>query len=174
MKNFNAIGVVEITFFTNALIVLDEMLKASDVHLVACEKKLGGRMVTIIVGGDTSSVNAAIETALDTGARVGEKNIKVAVSIPNPHPEIRKLLNLIKQDTPKIEAAKPETAKAEEVKTEEAKTDSSKETAVTVNTETEVIETENAGAQPQVVEATDKTEDEQKTETIKPKTRRKK
>lgn len=169
MKNFNAIGVVEITFFTNALIVLDEMLKASDVHLVACEKKLGGRMVTIIVGGDTSSVNAAIETALDTGARVGEKNIKVAVSIPNPHPEIRKLLNLIKQDTPKIEAAKPETAKAEEVKT-----DSSKETAVTVNTETEVIETENSGDQPQGAEATDKTEDEQKTETIKPKTRRKK
>ncbi len=164
MKNFNAIGVVEITFFTNALIVLDEMLKASDVHLVACEKKLGGRMVTIIVGGDTSSVNAAIETALDTGARVGEKNIKVAVSIPNPHPEIRKLLNLIKQDTPKIEAAKPE----------EVKTDSSKETEVTVNTETEVIETENSGDQPQGAEATDKTEDEQKTETIKPKTRRKK
>lgn len=169
MKNFNAIGVVEITFFTNALIVLDEMLKASDVHLVACEKKLGGRMVTIIVGGDTSSVNAAIETALDTGARVGEKNIKVAVSIPNPHPEIRKLLNLIKQDTPKIETAKPETAKAEEVKT-----DSSKETAVTVNTETEVIETENSGAQTHVVEAADKIENEQKTETIKPKTRRKK
>lgn len=144
MKNFNAIGVVEITFFTNALIVLDEMLKASEVHLVACEKKLGGRLVTIIVGGDTSSVNAAIETALDTGARVGEKNIKVAVSIPNPHPEIKKLLNLIKQDTPK-------------------------ETAVTVNTETE-----NAGAQPHVVEAADKIEDEQKTENIKPKTRRKK
>ncbi|MGL5256936.1 MAG: BMC domain-containing protein [Proteocatella sp.] len=149
MKNFNAIGVVEITFFTNALIVLDEMLKASEVHLVACEKKLGGRMVTIIVGGNTSSVNAAIETALDTGERVGEKNIKVAVSIPNPHPEIRKLLNLIKQDTPK-------------------------ETAVTVNTETEVIETENAGAQTQGAETTDKIETEQKTETIKPKTRRKK
>ena len=42
MKKFNAIGVVEINFFTNALIVLDEMLKSSDVHLVACEKKLGG------------------------------------------------------------------------------------------------------------------------------------
>lgn len=147
MKNFNAIGVVEITFFTNALIVLDEMLKASDVHLVACEKKLGGRMVTIIVGGDTSSVNAAIETALDTGAKVGEKNIKVAVSIPNPHPEIKRLLNLIKQDTPKIEAAKAE----------EAKTDSPKEEAVTVKTETE-----------------EKIEDEQKTENIKPKTRRRK
>lgn len=94
-KHFKAIGVVEITFFTNALIVLDEMLKAADVHLLACEKKLGGRMVSIIVGGDTSSVNASIEAALQAGNRVGEKNIKVAVTISNPHPEIRKLLNYI-------------------------------------------------------------------------------
>ena len=69
-KNFSAIGVVEINFFTNALIALDEMLKASDVHLVSCEKKLGGRMVTIIVGGDTSSVNAAIEAVYATRGRI--------------------------------------------------------------------------------------------------------
>ncbi len=99
-KNFSAIGVVEINFFTNALIALDEMRKASDVHLVSCEKKLGGRMVTIIVGGDTSSVNAAIEAVYATGGRIGEKNIKVAVAISNPHPEIKRLLNLAedKQD----------------------------------------------------------------------------
>lgn len=99
-KNFSAIGVVEINFFTNALIALDEMLKASDVHLVSCEKKLGGRMVTIIVGGDTSSVNAAIEAVYATGGRIGEKNIKVAVAISNPHPEIKRLLNIAedKQD----------------------------------------------------------------------------
>ena len=99
-KNFSAIGVVEINFFTNALIALDEMLKASDVHLVSCEKKLGGRMVTIIVGGDTSSLNAAIEAVYATGGRIGEKNIKVAVAISNPHPEIKRLLNLAedKQD----------------------------------------------------------------------------
>ena len=99
-KNFSAIGVVEINFFTNALIALDEMLKASDVHLVSCEKKLGGRMVTMIVGGDTSSVNAAIEAVYATGGRIGEKNIKVAVAISNPHPEIKRLLNLAedKQD----------------------------------------------------------------------------
>ncbi|WP_028829948.1 BMC domain-containing protein [Proteocatella sphenisci] len=93
--NFSAIGVVEINFFTNALIVLDEMLKASDVHLVSSEKKLGGRMVTIIVGGDTSSVNAAVEAALAMGDRVGEENIKVAVTISNPHPEIKRLLNAV-------------------------------------------------------------------------------
>ncbi len=113
MKNFNAIGVVEINFFTNALIVLDEMLKSSDVHLVACEKKLGGRMVTIIVAGDTSSVNASVETAIASGDKIGADNIKVAVSISNPHPEIRKLLNLITQDTPKTEETKEIAVAAE-------------------------------------------------------------
>lgn len=93
-RTYNAIGVVEVNFFANALIVLDEMLKASEVHLVACEKTLGGRMVSIIVGGDTSAVNAAIEAALLTKQVVGEKNIKVAVTISNPHIEIRKLFNL--------------------------------------------------------------------------------
>lgn len=93
-RTYNAIGVVEVNFFANALIVLDEMLKASEVHLVACEKTLGGRMVSIIVGGDTSAVNAAIEAALLTRQVVGEKNIKVAVTISNPHIEIRKLFNL--------------------------------------------------------------------------------
>lgn len=132
MKKFNAIGVVEINFFTNALIVLDEMLKSSDVHLVACEKKLGGRMVTIIVAGDTSSVNAAVETAIASGDKIGSDNIKVAVSISNPHSEIRKLLNLITQDTPKTEEIKREETKeiavTEEVKVlEETEIEQNKE-----------------------------------------------
>lgn len=117
-KNFSAIGVVEINFFTNALIALDEMLKASDVHLVSCEKKLGGRMVTIIVGGDTSSVNAAIEAVYATGGRIGENNIKVAVAISNPHPEIKRLLNLAedKQDNQaqNISAEPAQSVKAED------------------------------------------------------------
>lgn len=137
MKNFNAIGVVEINFFTNALIVLDEMLKSSDVHLVACEKKLGGRMVTIIVAGDTSSVNAAVETAIASGESVGEKNIKVAVSISNPHSEIRKLLNLITQDTPKTEEIKREETKEIAV-TEDVKV--LEETEIEQNTENIQIE----------------------------------
>jgi len=37
----NAIGVVEVNFYTNAVTVLDEMMKASNVELVSCHKKLG-------------------------------------------------------------------------------------------------------------------------------------
>lgn len=117
-KQFGAIGVVEINFFTNAMVVLDEMLKASEVRLVACEKKLGGRLVSIIVGGSTSSVNAAVETALSMGDKVGQSNIKVAVAISNPHPEIRKLLTLIQTvNKPEIQENKEiaeETGKLEQ------------------------------------------------------------
>ena len=121
-KNFSAIGVVEINFFTNAIIALDEMLKASDVHLVSCEKKLGGRMVTIIVGGDTSSVNAAIEAVYATGGRIGEKNIKVAVAISNPHPEIKRLLNLAedKQDKQDNQAQNISAEPAQSVQAEDS------------------------------------------------------
>ena len=121
-KNFSAIGVVEINFFTNALIALDEMLKASDVHLVSCEKKLGGRMVTIIVGGDTSSVNAAIEAVYATGGRIGEKNIKVVVAISNPHPEIKRLLNLAedKQDNQDNQAQNISAEPAQSVQAEDS------------------------------------------------------
>jgi len=91
----NAIGVVEVNYFTNSVVVLDEMLKASDVELVSIHKKLGGRMVHSVIAGETSAVNAAIEAAENARSIVGEKNIKVAVTISNPHPEVIKLLNLI-------------------------------------------------------------------------------
>lgn len=91
----NAIGVVEVSFYINAVTVLDEMMKASNVELVSCHKKLGGRMVHSIVAGETSSVNAAIEAANNAKSIVGEDNVKVAVTISNPHPEIIKLLNMI-------------------------------------------------------------------------------
>ncbi|MBM7686443.1 MAG: ethanolamine utilization protein EutM [Epulopiscium sp.] len=90
--NFSAIGIVEISFYVNALTVLDEMLKTAEVHLIHWEKKLGGRLVTIIVGGDTSAVQSAIDVAKSMGQVVGEKNIKVAITIPSPHPEIIKLI----------------------------------------------------------------------------------
>lgn len=93
--NFSSIGVVEITFYTNALIILDEMMKIADVELVHWEKKLGGRLVSIIISGDTSAVQAAIDGAIGMGSIVGEENIKVAIAIPSPHPQI---INLIHQE----------------------------------------------------------------------------
>lgn len=89
-----AIGVVEVSFYTNGLVLLDSMLKASDVWLAGFQQKLGGRMVHLIIAGETSAVNAAIEAANRASQDIGEKNLKVAVTISNPHPEILKQLNL--------------------------------------------------------------------------------
>lgn len=91
----NAIGIIEVNFFTNSIVVLDAMMKAADIEIVSCHKTLGGRMVHSIVAGETSSVNEAIEAANAAKDIVGEANVKVAFVINNPHPEIIKLLNLI-------------------------------------------------------------------------------
>lgn len=91
----NAIGVLEISYYTNTVVVVDHALKAADVELVSCHKKLGGRMCHTVLAGETSAVKAAVEAAADAGRIVGEQNIKVAVTISNPHPEIMKLLNMI-------------------------------------------------------------------------------
>lgn len=98
-QGFSAIGIIEISLFTNALIVLDETLKASDVRLISMEKKLGGRLVSIIIGGQTSAVQAAIDVAKGMGHKVGDKNIKIAITIPSPHPEIIKLIHKENKET---------------------------------------------------------------------------
>ncbi len=96
--NLDAIGVVEVNYFANAVVVLDEMLKASNVELISCHKKLGGRMVHTVVSGKTSSVNAAIEAAKKAEDKIGKGNVKVAITISNPHPEVIKLMNLLEEN----------------------------------------------------------------------------
>lgn len=94
MIGLDAIGVVEISFYTNAVVILDVMLKTSDVELADCQKKLGGKLVQVIVKGTTCAVETAMESARDAGKLVGKENIKVAVTISNPHPQILKLLKM--------------------------------------------------------------------------------
>jgi len=49
-----------------------------------------------------------VEAAGEAGRMVGEENIKVAVSIENPHPEVLKLLNMIDRHEDKKDSAKAE------------------------------------------------------------------
>lgn len=91
----NAIGVVEVSHLANSVVILDAMLKAADVEVVSCQKLLGGKMVHTIVAGETSAVDATIEAANAARGMIGNDNLKVAVTISNPHAEIIKLLDLI-------------------------------------------------------------------------------
>ncbi len=83
-----AYGFIEITGVVAAINALDIMCKTADVELASWERKLGGRLVTLIVEGDVSAVNEAVEAAV---AGAIKKPASYAV-IARPHEEIVKKL----------------------------------------------------------------------------------
>ena len=85
-----ALGFVEISGVTAAIDALDIMCKAADVEFVTWERKLGGRLVTIIVTGSISAVTAAVENA---DAMAIKKPVATAI-IANPHEETKRLVEL--------------------------------------------------------------------------------
>ena len=84
-----AYGFFEIPSVTAAVVAIDMMCKTAQVELVTWEKKLGGRLVTIIIRGDVSAVTQAIETA----AASGIKEPAAYAVIASPHEEIIKMVN---------------------------------------------------------------------------------
>jgi microcompartment protein CcmL/EutN len=84
-----AYGFFEVPSTTAAIDAVDIMCKTADVKMVTWEKKLGGRLVTVVIKGDVSSVKQAIEAA-------STSCIKEPVStgvIASPHDEIVKIIN---------------------------------------------------------------------------------
>ena len=77
-------GFIEIPSTTAAIDALDIMTKAADVEFVTWEKKLGGRLVTVVVQGSVSAVTAAVEAASEYAIK---KPVAKAI-IANPHEEI--------------------------------------------------------------------------------------
>ena len=93
--NFS-LGLVEVSALGNAIAMLDEMVKVANVEFVAVERKLGGRLVTIVVKGSVSAVTASVETGRRFAEGIG--CLKSAEVIANPHPEILKFIHLDKKD----------------------------------------------------------------------------
>lgn len=102
MRKYEAIGVVEAQYFPVAMEILDSMCKAANVEYVTSEKYLGGRLVTLIVGGGVSDVTTAVETAKQVCEGKQHNPLKMALVISNPHAEI---LNYL------VPKAQPEQAK---------------------------------------------------------------
>ncbi len=86
MKSY---GFIEIPSVTAAIDALDTMCKTADVEFVTWERKMGGRLVTIIIQGDVAAVTEAVEAA-------AQKAMKPCVHavIPNPHEETRKMIGI--------------------------------------------------------------------------------
>lgn len=85
-----AIGLLEVQAMVAAIAGLDAMEKAADVRLIHVEKRLGGRLVTLVIDGTVSAVTAALEAGKAAAAQVG--NVKLAEVIARPHPEVTKFL----------------------------------------------------------------------------------
>lgn len=84
----NAYGFFEIPSTAAAIDALDIMCKTANVAFVTWEKKLGGRLVTIIIRGSVSDCTQAIEAA----AAGAIKKPAAYVVIANPHEEIIKVI----------------------------------------------------------------------------------
>lgn len=84
-----AYGFIEITGVTASINALDTMCKTADVQCMAVERKWGGRLVTIVISGEVAAVNEAIAQAKATEI----KKIVASGVLPNPHPEIIRLIN---------------------------------------------------------------------------------
>ena len=85
-----AIALLEVQANVAAIAGLDAMVKAANVHLIHVERRLGGRLVTVVVEGTVSDVTAALEAGRTAAAEVG--NVKVCEVIARPHPEVMKFL----------------------------------------------------------------------------------
>ena len=85
-----ALGFLEVPSVTAAVNALDAMCKTADVEFVTWERKLGGRLVTIIIQGDVAAVTEAIDNAYATAL----KPPCAKLVIPNPHEETWKMVKL--------------------------------------------------------------------------------
>ena len=85
-----SLGFAEVSGVVAAVDALDIMCKTANVNLVTWERKLGGRLVTMIIEGSVSDVTEAIENAKEKCVgRVRASNV-----IANPHEETVRLVSL--------------------------------------------------------------------------------
>lgn len=83
-------GIIEVSSVTGAVDCLDIMCKTADVRFVTWERKLGGRLVTIVIEGNVSAVTEAVEAAMERSL------IKPCAHcvIANPHEETARMVEI--------------------------------------------------------------------------------
>lgn len=104
-----AIGMIETRGFIGSVEAADAMVKAADVSLFR-QEKIDGALVTVLVEGDVSAVQAAVERGKEAAALVGE--LVGAHVIPNPDQETRQIL-FIEEEKPKTKPRRRKTASKE-------------------------------------------------------------
>ena len=91
MKKYGAYGLVEVKGESNAVIVVDRMLKTAEVEYVTQDTKCGGHAL-VFVGGSVSAVTAAVDEVKNNAPC---KVIQTAV-ISNPSQEMVDIVEMFK------------------------------------------------------------------------------
>jgi len=89
MEN-RSLGFIEISGVVAAVDALDIMCKSANVKFETWERKLGGRLVTIIISGDVAAVSAAVENA----SKLAIKKPVASLVIAAPHSETWRMVEL--------------------------------------------------------------------------------
>lgn len=95
-----SLGLVEVQSVAAAVDALDIMCKTASCEFVTWERRLGGRLVTVIVQGELSAVKQAVETA----AQKCIKEPAAVAVIASPHAETQRILELSASRTRKTYA----------------------------------------------------------------------
>jgi len=89
-----SIGLLEVEGLVASIEGLDAMLKTANVRLIHTEKRLGGRLVTLVVAGSVSAVKAAVEAGEQAATVLG--TVYGSEVIANPHEEVTKFFDMSK------------------------------------------------------------------------------
>ena len=97
-----AFGFIEVEGVVAAVDALDIMCKTAEVEFATWERRLGGRLVTIVVTGEVAACTEAVENAV---AKAIKKPVCHGV-MPNPHEEIYRMVEVSSRRWKKLWAAR--------------------------------------------------------------------
>ena len=86
-----SIGLLEVQGLVASINALDAMLKTASVRLIHTEKRLGGRLVTLVIAGKVDAVSAAIDAGKKQAEILGA--VFGAEVIANPHDEVKEFFD---------------------------------------------------------------------------------
>ncbi len=100
-----AYGFIEISGVVSAIEALDIMCKAAEVSFVTWERKLGGRLVTLVIEGEVEAVKASVEAA--NSVTTIRKPVASGI-LARPHDEIRRIVAISASRLKNKETKQPE------------------------------------------------------------------
>ena len=86
-----AFGLLEVQGLVASIEGLDAMLKTAEVGIIHTEKRLGGRLVTLIIKGEVSAVSEAVAAGEAAASKLGK--VYGRAVIPSPHGEVAKFFD---------------------------------------------------------------------------------